>query len=337
LNQKTAVVILNYNGEKYLRQFLPSVIRYTPQATVIVADNASTDASLSILKNEFPSVQVIKLVENYGFCGGYNRALKQVQADNYVLLNSDVEVTEDWLLPLLQTLYKHTDIAAVQPKILSHTQKNSFEHAGAGGGLIDAFAYPFCRGRVFDAVEIDTGQYNDEKEIFWASGACMLVRASTYHQHGGLDEDFFAHMEEIDLCWRMKREGLKIFYNGNSTVYHVGGGTLSKLSPRKTFLNFRNGLYMILKNWSIRELVFKLPIRIALDYIAAFKFLITQEPTHSLSVVRAHYQVARNMRAMLKKRKHNNKILSSSKQLAGLYPYSIVWAYFVSGKKKVEI
>jgi GT2 family glycosyltransferase len=238
---KLAVVILNFNGENLLRQFLPSVIQYSPQAEIVVADNGSTDDSVALLKKEFPTVRTLILDKNYGFCGGYNRALKQVRADVYVILNSDIEVTSNWLTGPLGLLEKDKSIAAVQPKVLSYKQKNKFEYAGAAGGFIDAFGYPFCRGRVFDHVEEDRGQYNDEQEIFWASGACLIIRSTAFHQFNGFDEDFFAHMEEIDLCWKINRSNQKTFYCGRSTVYHLGAGTLAYDNPRKTFLNFRNG------------------------------------------------------------------------------------------------
>jgi GT2 family glycosyltransferase len=219
---KIAVVILNYNGEKLLQQFLPSVLEHSKIATVIVADNASPDQSLEILKSQFPSVKVIALDKNYGFCGGYNRALKQVEAEYFVLLNSDVEVTPNWLDPIIDLFDSDPSIAAAQPKILSYHQKTHFEYAGAGGGFIDSLGYPFCRGRLFDFTEIDKGQYNDTREIFWATGACMVIRSKIYIDLGGLDEDFFTHMEEIDLCWRIQRAGYKVMYLGQSSVYHVG-------------------------------------------------------------------------------------------------------------------
>ncbi len=328
---KVAVVILNFNGESFLRQFLPAVIEYSKEAEIIVADNASTDNSLRVVAQEFPAVRLIALTENFGFCGGYNRALAQVEADYFVLLNSDVEVTENWLPPMLQLLKEHPSIAAVQPKIKSYHQKELFEYAGAAGGYLDSLGYPFCRGRLFDVLEQDKGQYNDVKEVFWATGACMMVRAEVYRQLGGLDEDFFAHMEEIDLCWRMKKLGHSVFYQGASTVFHVGGGTLSKLSPKKTFLNFRNGLYLVYKNFSVAELVFKMPFRIILDWVAALRFALTGQVDHSMAILRAHYFFIRKLQNLTRKRRIHSDTYKENK--AGRYGGSIVWDFFILGKR----
>lgn len=297
-----AVVILNYNGEKLLKQFLPSVVKYSEGASVYVADNGSTDQSVLLLEKEFPSVKIIHLPSNYGFCKGYNEALKHVVADIYVLLNSDVEVTPGWLQPIDALFEKDHEIAAIQPKILSWRNRNKFEYAGAAGGLIDRLGYPFCRGRIFTAVEEDHGQYNDEREIFWASGACMAIRAPLYHSLGGFDEDFFAHMEEIDLCWKIHRAGLKVFYTGNCTVYHLGAGTLDYASPKKTFLNFRNNLLMLIKQLDAKELVVKLLLRILLDWIAAFVFLLKGQAGSAISVVKAHMAVVSRISSTYRKR-----------------------------------
>ncbi|MDF1675256.1 MAG: glycosyltransferase family 2 protein, partial [Vicingaceae bacterium] len=239
-----AVVILNWNGKHFLEKFLPSLIEHTSFAELIVADNCSTDDSLSFLKENFPQIRIITLAENYGFAKGYNEALKQVNSDVYVLLNSDVEVTENWLQPCLEILKKDNDMAACQPKIKAFHQKTYFEYAGAAGGFIDKYGYPFCRGRIFETLEEDNNQYDEEIEIFWATGACLVIRADIYHELNGLDSFFFAHMEEIDLCWRIQNRGKKIKYVPQSTVFHVGGGTLHKSKPQKTFLNFRNNLIM---------------------------------------------------------------------------------------------
>lgn len=300
---KTAVVILNYNGEKLLNQFLPSVIHHTSEATLIVVDNASTDRSISLLEEKFPQVKLIKLDKNYGFCGGYNRALKEINADYYVLLNSDIEVTPGWLPHLTTLLDNDQTIAAVQPKILSYHQKNKFEYAGAAGGYIDSFGYPFCRGRVFDHIEEDLGQYDDERPVFWATGACLLIRAHSFHTFGGFDEDFFAHMEEIDLCWKINRSGKKIYYSGKSKVYHVGAGTLSYESPRKTYLNFRNALTLIFKHFNTGELICKLPLRMALDWVAAVVFLLKGQYKNALAVLEAHQSFISNYTINLEKRK----------------------------------
>ncbi len=331
---KVSVVILNYNGEKLLPRFLPSVIEHSKNTSVIVVDNASTDQSLKILES-FPSIYVITLDQNFGFCGGYNRALKQVAAHYYVLLNSDVEVTEGWLDPLVRLLDSSPSIAAVQPKILSYHQKDYFEYAGAGGGFIDSLGYPFCRGRLFDFIEKDSGQYNDTREIFWATGACMMIRSNVYHELNGLDEDFFAHMEEIDLCWKIQRTGLQVFYCGSSHVYHVGAGTLSRSNPRKTYLNFRNGLSLIFKHWSRSALFLKLPIRIFLDYVAAFKFLITGNAGDAVAVLRAHYHFAKDSGKNQRKR----KLLKSKYPFAAKNTYDglVLWDYFLLKRKRIDI
>ncbi len=295
----TAVVILNYNGEKLLRQFLPSVIQHSAGALIIVADNGSTDNSIAVITNEFPGVRLIRLEKNYGFCGGYNRALKMVQADNYVLLNSDVEVTPGWLTTLEGVLASGERIGAVQPKILSYTNRDHFEYAGAAGGFIDRLGYPFCRGRVFDKLETDQHQYDDTRPVFWTSGACMMIRAELFHKFGGLDEDFFAHMEEIDLCWKMQRAGYQVYYCGKSTVYHLGAGTLGYGKPAKTYLNFRNGLVMITKHFTTRELLIKLPVRLGLDWIAAVVFL----PANFAAVFRAHTAYFGSIRDVFRKRR----------------------------------
>lgn len=272
---KVAIVILNWNGRKMMEQYLPSVVEYSRgEAEVIVADNASTDDSVVWLSEHYPHLRVILLDQNYGFAEGYNQALRQVDSEYYVLLNSDVEVTHHWLTPLIEEMDAHEEIAACQPKLLSMTNRDAFEYAGASGGFIDRYGYPFCRGRVFDVVEDDNGQYDDAKEVLWATGACMMIRAKDYWDAGGLDGRFFAHNEEIDLCWRLHRMGKHIFCFPESTVYHVGGGTLPKSNPRKTFLNFRNNLTMLWKNLPDDELQHVMRIRCFLDYLAAFQTLL---------------------------------------------------------------
>ena len=272
---KVAVVILNWNGCKMLERYLPSVVKYSqPDADVIVADNSSTDNSVSWLKNNYPNIRQIRLSDNYGFAGGYNRALSQVTADYYVLLNSDVEVTKNWLSPLLEKLNSDKDVAACQPKLLSFSSRESFEYAGASGGFIDRYGYPFCRGRLFDTIEKDNSQYNDPIQIFWATGACLMIRSYDYWKVGGLDERFFAHNEEIDLCWRLNRLGRKIYCIPKSYVYHLGGGTLPKSNPQKTYLNFRNNLTMLWKNLPPTELNRVMKVRMLLDYLAAFQMLL---------------------------------------------------------------
>jgi GT2 family glycosyltransferase len=328
---KIAVVILNYNGAHFLRQFLPSVMAHSPGAEIMVADNASTDSSLEVLAKEFPSVKVILLDKNYGFCGGYNRALAQVTSEYYVLLNSDVAVTEHWLRPLEELLDTHSAIAAVQPKIKAYNQPTQFEYAGAAGGFIDSLGYPFCRGRLFTEIETDNGQYNDTREVFWATGACMMVRATVYQALGGLDEDFFAHMEEIDLCWRIKQTGRSVYYCGSSTVYHVGGGTLAKQHPFKTLLNFRNGLFLLIKNLPALELVYKLPVRLLLDYVAAVRFLLIGQPQHTLAILQAHMQVIKRSRKMWLKR------MGAAVVDTGIYPGLTIWDFFVRKRKSIYL
>lgn len=326
-----AVVILNFNGEKLLQQFLPSVIRYSSEATIYVADNNSLDQSIRILEKEFPSVNILRHEENFGYCKGYNLALKAIKADISILLNSDVEVTDNWLKPIIELFEQDHLIAAVQPKILSYRERNKFEYAGAGGGMIDTLGYPFCRGRIFDTVEEDNGQYNDTKEVFWASGACFAVRTELYRELGGLDEDFFAHMEEIDLCWRIHHINRKVFYCGGSTVFHLGAATLSHQHPKKTFLNFRNNLWMLLKNLSARDLWIKIPARFLLDWIAALKFLLSGQPDHAGAVIKAHLVVMRLFKVTLQKRSsasHNDVI---SRRV--IYPRSIVYDYYIRNKK----
>jgi GT2 family glycosyltransferase len=324
---RVAVVILNWNGKAFLTKFLPSVIEHSNNATVYVADNASTDDSVAFVLENFPSVKLIETGENLGFAGGYNAALKDLNEDIFVLLNSDVEVTENWIEPIVELMSKDTSVAACQPKILQEGQKEYFEYAGAAGGYIDRFGFPFCRGRMFETLEQDNGQYNQSQELFWATGACMFVRSSVYKELGGLDFDFFAHMEEIDFCWRAKRAGFKIMAVPNSTVFHVGGGTLSKSNPRKTYLNFRNGLELLLKNLTKSQLLPIVLIRMILDGVAAFKFLVTGHPRDFWAVFKAHLSVYKRIRHTLNKRSGNYP------PIAGIYQGSIVMEYFLKGKK----
>lgn len=330
-----SVVILNYNGEKLLAQFLPSVVQHSGSARVIVADNGSSDKSAQLIQESFPTVELIQLKKNYGFCGGYNKALAQIKSEYYVLLNSDVEVTSGWLDRLIEILSKNQHIAAIQPKILSQHSKEYFEYAGAGGGYIDSFGYPFCRGRIFTHTEKDFGQYNDTREVFWASGACMVIRSGVYHLLNGLDETFFAHMEEIDLCWRIQRAGLKVFYCGESTVYHVGGGTLSKSSPRKTYYNFRNGLSLIYKHLPSLHLLYKFPARILLDHLAVLKFLLEGSPADAGAVLRAHYDFFLSINSTRRTRKELRTTYPFTRRnmYGGLAPLD----FYLLGKKRIEI
>jgi GT2 family glycosyltransferase len=330
---RTAVVILNWNGKDFLSRFLPGIIAYSGDATIVVADNASSDDSVAYLREAFPSVTIVQNDVNGGFAKGYNDALKKIQADYYVLLNSDVEVTPGWLTPLEKLVESDSSIAACQPKILDFKNKTRFEYAGAAGGFIDKFGYPFCRGRIFDSYEEDLGQYTDTREIFWATGACLFIRAEAYHNQGGLDPDFFAHMEEIDLCWRLKNEGFKIMYCSESTVFHVGGGTLSKLSPQKTYLNFRNNLILLCKNHAPGFFWIKLIFRMKLDGIAAFKFLFAGDFAHFRAVLRAHGSFYRSFGHTYAKRKAlKTKIKHYS--TTAVYRKSIVFDYYLRGKRK---
>lgn len=286
---KTAVVILNWNGRSMLERYLPSVVKYTAgDACVVIADNGSTDDSLAFVERNYPSVQIIRHDKNYGFAEGYNRALAQVEAEYYVLLNDDVEVTPGWIEPITELFEKEPEVAVCQPKLLMDTQRDTFEYAGASGGFIDAFGYPYCRGRVFTTIEKDNGQYDDECEVMWATGAAMFVRASVWREMGGLDGDFFAHMEEIDFCWRVRNAGYRVMSCPRSKVFHLGGGTLPKSSPKKTYLNFRNNLSMLYKNLPSSRLIPVVLMRLPLDWVAALKFIADGNPQDFLAVGRAH-------------------------------------------------
>ncbi|WP_419870681.1 glycosyltransferase family 2 protein [Chryseobacterium sp. CT-SW4] len=289
MSQNLAIVILNWNGKKWLEKFLPSVISHSQETKIYIIDNLSTDDSVSYIQSTFPTVEMIKNDKNFGFAGGYNEGLKKINAEYYCLLNSDVEVTSNWIEPVLHLFEKDKNIAAVQPKILSYHHKNYFEFAGAAGGLIDNLGYPYCRGRIFDDVEEDKGQYNDETEIFWASGCCFFIRSKDFWDQNGFDERFFAHQEEIDLCWRLKNNQRKIYYTGKSEVYHVGGGTLNKQNPQKTYLNIRNNLSMMLKNLPFPKLIWLIFFRLCLDGIAGIYFGFKSGIPHLWAVVRAHF------------------------------------------------
>jgi GT2 family glycosyltransferase len=328
--KKVAVVILNYNGKKFLEEFLPNVIANTnaEMAEIVVADNASTDGSVAFMQERFPSIRLIVNDFNGGFATGYNLALKQIEAEYFVLLNSDIEVTPQWIEPVIELMDSDPNIAACQPKILSYYDKEKFEYAGASGGFIDKYGYPFCRGRVFQHLEEDHGQYDDACEVFWATGACMFVRADLYLQHGGLDDSFFAHMEEIDFCWRMKNLGYKIYCCPQSKVYHIGGGTLPKSSARKTYLNFRNNLSLLYKNLPSNRVFWTIAYRIVLDWVAALKFLCGGGLKDYWAVIRAHFAFYRRIPSLRKVRK------GLPKQLVGqVYQRNIVFENFLRGKK----
>ncbi|QTE22964.1 glycosyltransferase family 2 protein [Polaribacter cellanae] len=328
---KTAIVILNWNGKKLLEQFLPSVVRFSSElADIYVADNASTDASISYVKEFFPSVKIIENTVNGGYAKGYNDALQAVDVDIYCLLNSDIEVTENWLPPILNVFKNEANTAIVQPKLLDFKDKTKFEYAGAGGGFIDLFGYPYCRGRIFNNLEVDNGQFNDTKDIFWASGACLFIRSKVYHKIEGLDEDYFAHQEEIDLCWRAQNIGYKVKYVGKSTVYHIGGATLQEANPYKTYLNFRNSLLNIIKNVPKKWFLFVVFFRLILDGIAGLKFILELKPIHTWAILKAHLSFYKNFFKFLGKRRKLQK-----KQNYNLHT-SIVWQYFVLGRKKFE-
>ncbi|MES2763267.1 MAG: glycosyltransferase family 2 protein [Bacteroidota bacterium] len=331
---KVAVVILNWNGRSFLEKFLPMVIKYSSNAQIVVADNQSTDDSVALLKEKFPEVRIIINPDNGGFSKGYNVALKQVDAEYYVLLNSDVEVTVNWIKPVIELMDSNKMIAACQPKILDHNQQTKFEYAGASGGFIDKYGYPFCRGRIFNVLEEDKGQYNTAIEVFWATGACMFVRAEAFWKIGGFDNDYFAHMEEIDVCWRMKNVGYQIYVEPKSVIYHVGGGTLNKLSPRKTFLNFRNNLITLTKNAAPRFLLFKIIYRMILDGVAAIKFLVEGNSTHFMAVLKAHGSFYKHLPATFKKRKAMRQMPGFVDSTTGVYKKNIVYLHFLKGVKK---
>ena len=326
---KTAVVILNWNGRKFLEKFLPSVITFSKEdAEIIIADNASSDDSLEFMQKEYPEIRVIKNAENGGFSKGYNDALSQIDADFYVLLNSDIEVTPHWIKPIITLMESDKSIAVCQPKLLSYAEPEKFEYAGAAGGFIDKYGYPFCRGRIFQNLETDNGQYDNVCEIFWASGAAMFVRADLYHKYGGLDNDFFAHMEEIDFCWRLKNEGYKVMYCPDSKVFHVGGGTLPKNNSKKTYLNFRNNFYLLYKNLPSDKLFKVFIIRLLLDFVAGIKFLTEGGYKDLFAVVKAHFSFYFSIKKNFKKRKS-----ISQKNVTEMYNGNIVWEHYIRKKK----
>lgn len=332
MGNRIAVVILNFNGAEMLRAFLPSVVDYSPEAEVIVADNCSTDASAQVMREEFPTVRYIQLEKNYGFADGYNRALAQVEAEYFLLLNSDVEVTQGWLAPMLEYMDSHPEVAACQPKLLSYKNKKEFEYAGACGGFIDKYGYPYCRGRIFDTVEEDKGQYDSVAELFWATGAALMIRAEDYRAAGGLDGTFFAHMEEIDLCWRLRSRGRGIVCIPQSCVYHVGGATLNKSNPRKTYLNFRNNLLMLYKNLPENELRHVMFVRALLDYVAAFKSLLSGDAAGCRAVLQARRDFRRIKHDYSDLRRENleKSVAVYIKERAS---FSILWKYYAEGRR----
>lgn len=330
---KVAVVILNFNGKNFLEKFLPSVIKHSLPHKIIIADNGSSDDSILFVKNNFPTIDVIENKGNYGYPKGYNLALKQIEANYYVLLNSDVEVTANWIDPIIARMENDSSIAACQPKLLDYNNRHYFEYAGSSGGYIDSFGYPFCRGRIFNTLEKDENQYDDAIEIFWATGACLFVSSEAYWKVGGLDNDYFAHMEEIDLCWRLKNFGFKIYVEPKSIIYHVGGGTLHKLSSKKTFLNFRNNLTTLTKNHPAKYLFVKILFRLVLDGIAAIKFLFDGQPNHFFAVIRAHFSYYYWLPLTLNKRKKLRNAKGFKFNTTQIYDGNIVVDYFLKGKK----
>ncbi len=325
---QVAIVVLNYNGQHFLEKFLPALIRNSQPYEVIVADNASTDDSLLLMQEQFPTCRVVEIETNQGFAGGYNEALRRIEAEYYVLINSDVEVPPGWCQPLIDFLQAQADYACCQPKILSYTDKSKFEYAGAAGGFLDFLGYPFCRGRIFDHLETDNGQYNEVAEIFWCSGACMAIKAQLFHEAGGFDGDFFAHMEEIDLCWRLQLLGYKSAYIPHSAVYHVGGGTLSRNNPKKTYLNFRNCLSLILKNMPLLQLVWILPVRLTLDILAATVFWKSNSYAHFRAVGGAIRDFLKQSARTFRKRQAITRL-----RAVRLVPRSVVFSYFIRGRR----
>lgn len=338
---KVAVVILNWNGEQMLRDFLPSVVAHSVlpeslgEAVVYVADNGSTDHSLRLLADSFPSVRTIAFSQNYGFADGYNKAFEPIDAEYAILLNSDVEVTPGWLHPLVQYMDAHPQVAACQPKLMAYHQKDAFEYAGAMGGFIDCYGYPYCRGRIFDTVEKDHGQYDADVPLLWATGACLMVRLAVYKEVGGLDGRFFAHMEEIDLCWRLRCRGYEVRSVASSVVYHVGGATLNAGHPRKTFLNFRNNLLMLYKNLPAGKLRSVLFVRALLDYVAAAMFMLKGEWGSAKAVFRARREYRKLKREFRASREENLR-KAVTMDVAERTPFSILWKYHVCGCKTFD-
>ena len=332
---KVAVVILNWNGVEMMRRFMPAVVKYSQDdADIYVADNCSSDDSLEMLKNEFPSVKTIVLEKNWGFADGYNKALAQIDAEYYVLLNSDVEVTHHWLVPLVEFMDSHNEVAACQPKLLSYFHKDQFEYAGAAGGFMDKYGYPFCRGRLFNDVETDNGQYDYRTELFWATGACLMIRSADYNKVGGLDGRFFAHCEEIDMCWRLRLLGRKIYCIPDSVVYHWGGGTLPKTNSRKTFLNFRNNLTMLYKNLPEKDLKKVMRHRFFMDYLAALATLVLNRNIEDFKAIFRARKAFKEWRADFEKDRQKIQSTAVLKDIPEQYDFSVVWKYYLKGIKK---
>ena len=331
MKPSVAVVILNWNGKAYLKQFLPGILLSEyDNLQIIVGDNASTDDSVPFLQENFPTVKIIQNDINYGFAGGYNKVLERVEADYFILLNSDVEVIPNWIQPVIDLMESDVQIAAAQPKIKWQLDKTQFEYAGAAGGYLDIYAFPFCRGRLFNVYEHDNGQYNQQKEVFWASGAAFFIKSKCWKEAGGLDADLFAHMEEIDLCWRLKNLNYKVVYCPDAEVYHVGGGTLQTENPFKTYLNFRNNLIIMQKNLPAGDAVFRIFIRMCIDFIAWWHFLLSGKPKFTMAVSKGHWHFLKSLSKTNKKRKSFQKPYSTH---TGVFNNSVVWAFFI---KKIK-
>ena len=330
---KIAIVILNYNGLEYLKKFLGVVIQNSarPDTMIVLADNGSTDGSTEWVEATYPELKIIRFDKNHGFAGGYNLALKNIEAEYFILLNSDIEVSENWLSAMVDFMDNNPDVASVQPKILSWHNKEMFEYAGASGGYIDKYGYTFCRGRIFNKIERDDGKYDDTAEVFWTSGACMLIRAKIWNECGGFDEDFFAHMEEVDLCWRLYNRGYKLFVIPTTAVYHVGGGTLAYNSTFKTYLNFRNNLFLLYKNLPEKKFKKTLLIRKTLDIIAALFFVFTFKMQHAAAVIKAHHHYYKNIPVLKKKRAFNLKITENKEIKEKVLNRSLVFEYYIKG------
>ena len=329
-NKKISIIILNYNGKKLLKKFLPSVVKHSDPklSRVYVVDNNSTDGSIQLLNDKFHSVTIISHKKNYGYAGGYNKCISKISSNYYIFLNNDVEVTDNWLKPMLDAFEANSNMGACQPKILSYNDKKYFEYAGAAGGYIDFLGYPYCRGRIFDSLEKDEGQYNNKIKTFWSSGTCLMVRSKIFKNSGGFDEDFFAHMEEIDLCWRISKMGYDNFCIPSSKIYHLGGGTLNNQNPKKTYLNFRNNLIMLAKNEKLISLIYKIPLRLFLDFFASIKFLVDKKSfKHFFAIYKAYLYFIILLPKILFRRKNNIKKINLSSKIIAI-------EYFLKGNKR---
>jgi GT2 family glycosyltransferase len=334
-NLKIAIVILNWNGKKHLENYLPSVVSFSDPATnsIVVADNGSTDGSVEFLREKYPQIDLIELDANYGFAGGYNKALEKVEADIFCLLNSDVRVTSGWLEPVINLFSSDHSVAAIQPKILSDRDNARFEHAGAAGGFIDKYGYPFCRGRILNVIEPESGQYDQPTDIFWASGACLFIRADLFRVNNGFDADYFAHMEEIDLCWRLKNQGYRIVYTPESTVFHWGGATLEYDNPHKLYLNFRNSLWTLYKNYTGKYLGFIMFSRMVIDTFAIVKYFVSFDFKNTFAIINAHFSFYKSKPKLKVKRKLLLETTNTTKHME-ILDVSIVWQFFISSRKK---